>query len=217
MPGPKRSGISARTWTPRGDAADTWSISTPPRDSDEPAIRSGSGKDPWRCRALPDDPGTARHLAVGDVLHADQRRLGPPEIAPRGRPREQVSPSHDPPVEVVRGKEHEVASTIAVRLHQVVFAGRHILVVAWEHDEVVRSTERARALDGLEVGFDRTSTSLRVQGEPLREREVIAEAVRDAAVEVRTPELHGLSAPVGVPGVSRGRPRRRRAGCRPAT
>ena len=115
----------------------------------EPAARS------------PDDPRAAWRLAVGEVLDADQRRLGPAQIAPELRLRHRGCRACTTlPEEVVRREEHEVAAEVAVALDEVVLACRHVLVVAREDDQVVGASASARGLvRASRSDCARTSTS----------------------------------------------------------
>jgi hypothetical protein len=106
----------------------------------------------------------------------------------------------DLPEEVVRGQEHQVPAEVPVAGDDVVLAGRHVLVVAGEDDDLVGAGERAAGARGLEVGVGEDVDVLARPREPLEERQVVAaEVVRDAAVQERPAELDGVHAPLRVP------------------
>ena len=64
-----------------------------------------SGEHPAARRCGPDEPGAAMLAAVvADVLHAQEARLRPAEVAPLRDARHRAAVNVDPPEEVVRGR-----------------------------------------------------------------------------------------------------------------
>ena len=71
-------------------------------------------------------------------------RLGPPEVAPLGDARHDVALDVDPPEEVVRRQEHQVAAAVAEALDGVVLA---LVTYSWwpgKTMQLVRLRERGR-------------------------------------------------------------------------
>src|SRR5262249_49771973 len=99
-----------------------------PGAREEPRRRCGVAHDP-RALALP--------AVVASVLRTYETGFGTSQVPPALDPCERVPSSRHVPEEVVRGEEHQVAAAIAVALDRVVLANGDVLVVAWEHDEVV--------------------------------------------------------------------------------
>ena len=89
---------------------------------------------------------------VADVLPAEQ--------AASGRPRSRhwatrvivAAVEVDPPEEVVRREEHQVAAAVAEAVDGVVLVLGHVLVVAGEDDQLVRLRE-PRAGRAVELGL----------------------------------------------------------------
>ena len=106
-----------------------------------------------RCRAADEVRPLDPAVVVGAVLDADQRRLGPPLVAPLPRPRQRPAGPVDPPEEVVRGEEGEVAAQVAEALDHVVLVRGHVLRVARVDDEVVEVRQRVAVGHLLDVGL----------------------------------------------------------------
>ena len=120
---------------------------------------------------------------VRDVLDAEERGLGAPELAPLGDPGHHAVLEVDAPEEVVRREEDEAAAAVAEALDRVVLGGRHVLVVAGEDERVVGPAERRRVADGVELGLGQDVDLLARPAQPVQEVEVVAPEVgRDAAV-----------------------------------
>jgi hypothetical protein len=90
-------------------------------------------------------------VVVGEVLRAEQARLGPPEVAPLPDQPGGVVLAHDLAEEVVGREEDQPAAEVAIALDEVVEPPRHVLGVAREDDQVVGSAEGLRAREQLDV------------------------------------------------------------------
>src|SRR4029077_17653111 len=99
-------------------------------------------RDPWP---------TMLAAVVAAVLDADQGRLRPPEVPPLLGLLDRAAVADHAPEEVVRGQEGEVPPKVAIALHDVVLVRRHVLVVAWEDDELIGPGEVFASGDRVEI------------------------------------------------------------------
>ena len=106
------------TWTFRGRGGRRLvDLDAPVLPERRAGSEAGAGEEPASRRDVPDDPRAAGLAAVvAAVLDAEQRRLGPAEVAPLLRLLHQVAVLDDLPEEVVRGQEREVAAEVAIAL-----------------------------------------------------------------------------------------------------
>src|SRR5207237_5520158 len=107
-----------------------------------PIHKAGALERPGRRRRTLDDV-TRLPLPMirADVLDADDARFRPAELAPERPPHQSRPDPVDPPVEIVGGKEREIAAEVAVTLDDVVRVARDVLLVPGEHDQVVTARE----------------------------------------------------------------------------
>src|SRR5262249_28822189 len=95
----------------------------------------GSRFSPLKSQGAADAPGAAVSAAVvGPVLHADQCRFRPAEVAPLGDARHHVVVNRDLPKEVVGCEEREVSPEVAVLRDHVVLMRSDVLVMSREDE-----------------------------------------------------------------------------------
>ena len=129
---------------------------------------------PRRVRLLP------LAVVVCEVLAAEQRSLGPPEVAPFADEARAVSGAHDLAEEVVRREEEQAAPEVTVALHEVVQPAGDIFGVSREDDQVVGGAKRGCGVEELDVLVGIRVDGVAARGEPVEELHVIAaEALRD--------------------------------------
>src|ERR671926_107735 len=109
-----------------------------------------------------DEAALALAVIRPDVLHADERRLGPPQVAPERDARQPLAVPAHLPEEVVRGEEGEVPAEVAVPTNEVdapdppVHIPRVAPAVAVLVVEVVRLPRVRREDDGDAVRAEHT-------------------------------------------------------------
>src|SRR5204862_8108795 len=123
-------------------------------------------------------------------------------IPPLSDPAHLVPVKDDLPEKIVRGEEHQVAAQIAVPPDQAELVGRHVLLVAGKHDQVVTPREQVGSGDVPEIQV-REEIELLAGTEPARDRRgAIMEAEGNPVVDVRPADVDGAEGAVDVPAVA---------------
>ena len=144
-----------------------------------------------------------RAVVAGRPLRANQRRLGPAELAPHLHAPEQLPVALDLPEEVVRGQEHQAPAEVAVAPDDVVDVLGHVLLVPGENDQVVRAPQGIAAADPLEVVIREVVDLLARPLQPRDEAQVpVPEAKGDAEVEVGPAQVDRPGGAADVPAVA---------------
>src|SRR5439155_26661654 len=118
--------------------------------------------------------------------------------------RSKVAMTHGVPVEVVGRQVGQVAASTAVTTHHLVLAGRDVLVMAREDDQVVGLRERCRIHAGGEVAVGEVIDAAVTPHQPVQEVQVVLTEVRRNAPSQIVPAepRRGALVPRDVPAVS---------------
>src|SRR5205807_5531524 len=167
-------------------------------------LEAGSREEPRFPRRAGDHVAPlALPVVAPVVLNADEPGLGPAELAPELDFAQPVATEHDLGEEVVRREEGEVAAEVAVALDAVVRVPSDVLLVPGEDDEVVARGQLVPASELLEVVVRQEVDALLRPVQPGDERQVpVAEAVGNAEVEERTPQVDAPDRGAHVPAVA---------------